>query len=278
MTNTDLIYQRMCEDILKNGYSDKDKKVRPVWPDDKSPAHTKKLFGVVNTYDLSKEFPILTIRKVPFKSCVDEILWIWQKKSNNVKDLNSHVWDSWADETGSIGKTYGYQLGVKHKYPEGEFDQVDRLLWLLKNNPEDRRMITNMYNHHDLHEMALPPCVYETLWVVTGDKLNLMLHQRSADIIVAGGWNVTQYAALLCMIAHVTGYKPGILKHEITNAHIYDRHESIANEFMSRVNSYSAPKVWINPEVKSFYDFTTDNIKLEGYEYEPYTEKIPVAV
>lgn len=276
MSYTDNVYQEMCRNILRNGYSDKDEEVRPKW-EDGTPAHTKKVFGIINCYDLQKEFPILSIRKVPFKSCVDEILWIWQKKSNNIHDLKSHVWDAWADETGSIGKTYGYQLGVKHKYPEGEFDQVDRLLWLIKNRPADRRMITNMYNHHDLHEMNLPPCVYETIWDVSGDKLNMILVQRSADIIVAGGWNVTQYAALLCMIAHVSGYKPGIMKHIIVNAHIYDRHIEIAEEFCQRIPLNNNVKVNINPEIKSFYDFTTDDIKLEGYNYIPYERKIPVA-
>lgn len=276
MSNADNIYQCMCRKILIDGISDEGQEVRPKW-EDGTPAHTRKLFGVVNTYDLQKEFPILSIRKVPFKSCVDEILWIWQKKSNNIHDLKSHVWDAWADENGSIGKTYGYQLGVKHKYPEGEFDQVDRLLWLLKNRPEDRRMITNMYNHHDLCEMNLPPCVYETIWVTTGDTLNMVLMQRSADIIVAGGWNVTQYAALLSMIAHVTGYKPGKMTHVIANAHIYDRHIDIAEEFYSRTPIDQSPKLVINPEIKSFYDFTTDDIKLEGYNYIPYDNKIPVA-
>lgn len=277
MTKADQLFKQSIREILQWGYSDENENVRPKW-DDGTPAHTKKIFGCIHEYDLQKEFPILTLRKVPFKSCVDEVLWIWQKKSNNVHDLNSHIWDAWADETGSIGKAYGYQMGIKHKYPEGEFDQVDRVLYDLKHNPSSRRIMTNMYNHHDLNEMSLAPCVYGTTWNVQGDMLNLMVNQRSADMVTANGWNTTQYAALLCMIAHVTGYKPGKLIHVIADCHVYDRHEVLAQKLLDTTNDFKAPKLWINPDIKNFYDFTTDDIKLIDYQYSEFKDKIPVAI
>lgn len=276
MSKADLIFIDMCKDILENGFSDEGEDVRPRWSDG-TPAHTKKKFGIVNRYDLSEEFPILTLRPTNLKAAVDEILWIWQKKSNNIKDLNSHIWDAWADESGSIGKAYGYQLGIKHKYKEGEFDQVDRALFDLKNNPYSRRIITNMYNHADLHEMNLYPCAYSMTFNVTGRKLNGILNQRSQDVLVANNWNVTQYAVLLHMFAQVCGFEIGELVHVIADAHIYDRHEPLVRELISR-NPGKAPKLIINPDVKDFYEFKVDDFTLEGYEPGPQIKNIPVAV
>ncbi|HHW21679.1 MAG TPA: thymidylate synthase [Clostridiaceae bacterium] len=276
MSKADLIFIDMCKDILENGFSDEGEDVRPRWSDG-TPAHTKKKFGIVNRYDLSEEFPILTLRPTNLKAAVDEILWIWQKKSNNIKDLNSHIWDAWADESGSIGKAYGYQLGIKHKYKEGEFDQVDRVLFDLKNNPYSRRIITNMYNHADLHEMNLYPCAYSMTFNVTGRKLNGILNQRSQDVLVANNWNVTQYAVLLHMFAQVCGFEIGELVHVIADAHIYDRHEPLVRELISR-NPGKAPKLIINPDVRDFYEFKVDDFTLEGYEPGPQIKNIPVAV
>lgn len=276
MSLADKAFIEMCRDILETGISSEGQEVRPKW-EDGTPAHTIKKFGVVNRYDLSKEFPILTLRKINFKAAIDEILWIWQKKSNNVKDLNSHIWDAWADENGSIGKAYGYQLGIKHKYKEGEFDQVDRVLYDLKNNPYSRRIMTNLYNHHDLHEMNLYPCAYSVTFNVTGNKLNAILNQRSQDILVANGWNVCQYAVLVHMFAQVSGLEAGELVHVIADAHIYDRHIPIVKELIERT-PYPAPKFAINPDLKDFYDFTVDDFKLEGYEYGEPIKNIPVAV
>ena len=276
MSLADRVFIDMCRDIIETGMSSEGQEVRPRW-EDGTPAHTIKKFGVVNRYDLSKEFPILTLRKIPFKSAIDEILWIWQKKSNNVKDLNSHIWDAWADKEGSIGKAYRYQLGIKHKYKEGEFDQVDRVLYDLKNNPYSRRIMTNLYNHHDLHEMNLYPCAYSVTFNVTGNKLNAILNQRSQDILVANGWNVCQYAVLVHMFAQVSGLEVGELVHVIADAHIYDRHIPIVKELIER-KTYPAPKFMINPEIKNFYDFTVDDFKLEGYEFGEPIRNIPVAV
>ena len=276
MSYADKLFIENCRDILDNGYSDENMNVRPHW-EDGTPAHTKKQFGVVNRYDLQKEFPVITLRKVYFKSAVDELLWIWQKKSNNVKDLKSHIWDSWADETGSIGKAYGYQLGVKHKYKEGEFDQVDRILYDLKNHPESRRIMSNIYNHRDLHEMHLYPCAYSVTLNVTGNRLNMILNQRSQDMLVANSWNVCQYAVLLHMFAQVSGFEVGTLLHVIADAHIYDRHID-AVERILKLEPLSAPKFWINPQIKDFYDFTVDDFKLIDYNCHEFKEKIPVAI
>ena len=276
MSKADLIFIDMCKDILENGFSDEGYDVRPRWEDGK-PAHTKKKFGVVNRYDLSEEFPILTLRPTNLRAAIDEILWIWQKKSNNIKDLNSHIWDSWADETGSIGKAYGYQLGIKHKYKEGEFDQVDRVLYDLKHNPLSRRIMTNIYNHADLHEMNLYPCAYSMTFNVTGDKLNGILNQRSQDVLVANNWNVVQYAVLLHMFAQVSGLKVGELVHVIADAHIYDRHEPLVRELIER-EPKPAPKLIINTDVTNFYDFKVSDFVLEGYEPGPQIKNIPVAV
>ena len=276
MSYADIIFKENCKQIIEHGFSDEGMNVRPHW-EDGAPAHTIKRFGVVNRYDLQKEFPIMTLRKVYFKSCIDELLWIWQKKSNNVHELRSHIWDSWADENGTIGKAYGYQLGVKHHYPEGEFDQVDRVLFDLKNHPESRRIMTNIYNRHDLSEMGLYPCAYSVTLNVTGDRLNMILNQRSQDMLVANNWNVCQYAILLHMFARVSGFKPGELVHVIADAHIYDRHVDAVKKLLE-LEPFEAPGLWINPDVKSFYDFTVDDFRLEGYKCHEFTEKIPVAI
>ena len=282
MSYADKVFVDMCSDILKNGIDTKGEKVRPKW-DDGSYAYTIKKFGVVNRYDLKKEFPALTLRKTNLKNCVDEILWIWQKKSNNINDLNSHIWDSWADENGSIGKAYGYQLGVKHQYKEGMMDQVDRVLYDLKNNPYSRRIMTNIYTHQDLHEMNLYPCAYSMTFNVTKNKetgklvLNGILNQRSQDILTANNWNVCQYAVLLHMFAQVSAMEVGELLHVIADAHIYDKHVSLVEELIAR-EQHPAPKFWINPEVKNFYDFTVDDFRLDDYVTGPQIKNIPVAV
>jgi thymidylate synthase len=276
VSKADIIFRDMCRDILDKGYSSEGQQVRARW-EDGEPAHTIKKFGVVNRYDLSEEFPILTLRPTAFKLAIDELLWIWQKKSNNVKELKSHIWDSWADEAGSIGKAYGYQLGVKHKYSEGEFDQVDRVLYDLKHNPYSRRIITNIYVHSDLHEMNLYPCAYSMTFNVTGNKLNAILNQRSQDVLVANNWNVVQYAVLLHMLAQVSGLVAGELVHVIADAHIYDRHIPIVEELLKR-EMYPAPVFRVNPEIKDFYEFTVDDFVLEGYKKNEQIKNIPVAV
>ena len=276
MSRADEIFIANCKDILENGVWDTDLNVRPKWDDGES-AHTVKKFGIVNRYDLSEEFPILTIRRTFWKSAIDELLWIWQKKSNNVHELRSHVWDAWADETGSIGKAYGYQLGVKHRYPEGDMDQVDRVLFDLKNNPASRRIMTNIYNHADLSEMALYPCAYSMTFNVSGSKLNAILNQRSQDMLTANNWNVVQYAALTCMMAQVSGLEPGEFMHVIADAHIYDRHIPLVEEIIAN-EPKAAPKFIIDPAVDDFYKFTVDSFKMENYEYSDFNKKIPVAV
>ena len=276
MSTADRIFIDNCKEIIECGVWDTDLNVRPHW-EDGAPAHTVKKFGIVNRYDLSKEFPALTIRKVGFKSCIDEILWMWQKKSNRIADLNSHIWDSWADETGTIGKAYGYQLGVKHQYKEGMFDQVDRVLFDLKNNPASRRIMTNIYNFADLHEMNLYPCAYSMTFNVSGKKLNAILNQRSQDMLVANNWNVCQYAVLVHMLAQVSGLEAGELVHVIADAHIYDRHIPLVKEVMANPQ-YDAPVFSMNPDIKNFYDFTVDDFKLENYNASKLSTKIPVAI
>ena len=281
MSYADKLFVEMCADILENGTSTEGEKVRPHW-EDGTPAYTIKKFGVVNRYDLSREFPAITLRRTALKSAMDEILWIWQKKSNNVNDLKTHIWDSWADENGSIGKAYGYQMQVKHKYKEGYFDQVDRLLYDLKNNPYSRRMITNMYVHQDLSEMALYPCAYSMTFNVTHTdggrlKLNAVLNQRSQDILTANNWNVAQYAILLMMIAQVSGMEAGELLHVIGDAHIYDRHIPIIKELITR-KQYPAPKVTLNPDITDFYSFTTNDLIVENYQCNEQVTDIPVAI
>ncbi|MCD8205481.1 MAG: thymidylate synthase [Clostridia bacterium] len=275
MSRADDIFVSNMTEIMERGVWDTDREVRPRW-DDGTPAHTVKKFGIVNRYDLSDEFPILTIRRTYFKSCVDELLWIWQKKSNNTKDLNSKIWDKWADENGSIGKAYGYQLGIKDAYPEGEFDQVDRVLYDLKNNPASRRIMTNIYNFRDLHEMNLYPCAYSMTFNVSGDTLNGILNQRSNDMLTANNWNVVQYAVLLIMFAKVSGLKAGELVHVIADAHIYDRHIPMVKEIITH-ERYPAPKLWVDPSVTDFYKFTTDSFKLVDYKCDETKYDIPVA-
>ncbi len=276
MSYADKVFIETCKDILENGVWDTDLDVRPRW-EDGTPAHTIKKFGVVNRYDLSKEFPMLTLRKTFLKSAVDEMLWIWQKKSNNINDLGSHVWDSWADENGSIGKAYGYQLGVKHHYKEGDMDQVDRVLYDLKHNPQSRRILTNIYVHQDLSEMALYPCAYSMTFNVSGNKLNAILNQRSQDMLAANIWNVAQYAALTCMLAQVSGFEPGEFVHVIADAHIYDRHVPIVKELIEKV-PFDAPTVTLDKSIDDFYKFTKDSFTVENYKFHEFTAKIPVAV
>ena len=282
MSYADQIFKEMCRDIIENGTSTEGEKVRPKWEDGTS-AYTIKKFGVVNRYDLSKGFPALTLRRTGLKSCMDEILWIYQKQSNNIHDLNSHIWDEWADETGSIGKAYGYQIGVKSHYKEGDMDQMDRVLFDLKQNPYSRRIMTNTYVFSDLSEMHLYPCAYGVTYNVTkrpGEEklvLNMVLNQRSQDVLAANNWNVCQYAILLMMVAQVCDMVPGELLHVIADAHIYDRHVDIIKELITRPE-HPAPKVWLNPEVKDFYAFTTDDLHVEGYETEPQIKDIPIAV
>jgi thymidylate synthase len=276
MSRADQIYIETCRDILDNGFRDDGLEVRPRW-EDGTPAHTVKKFCVVNRYDLREEFPLMTLRKTGVRNCVDEILWIWQKKSNRIADLHSHIWDAWAGEDGTIGKAYGYQLGVKHIYPEGEFDQVDRVLYDLKHNPASRRILTNIYNHADLHEMNLYPCAYSMTFNVTGKYLNGILNQRSQDMLVANNWNVVQYSVLLCMFAQVSGLLPGEFVHVIADCHIYDRHIPLVEEMLTR-EQFPAPKLRLNPDIKNFYDFTVDDVVFDNYQANPTGFKIPVAV
>ena len=276
MSYADIRFIENCRDILENGVWDTDREVRPHW-EDGTPAHTIKKFGIVNRYDLQKEFPILTLRRTYWKTAVDELLWIWQKKSNNVHDLNAHVWDEWADETGSIGKAYGYQLGAKHHYPEGDMDQVDRVLYDLKHNPASRRIMTNIYTFADLSEMHLYPCAYSMTFNVSGNVLNAILNQRSQDMLAANNWNVVQYAVLVHMMAQVSGLVPGELVHVIADAHIYDRHVPIVEKMLSAPQS-PAPKLTVDPTVTDFYAFTRDSFKLEGYTPAPFADQIPIAI
>ena len=282
MSYADKVFIDMCRDILENGTSTEGEKVRPHWADG-TPAYTIKKFGVVNRYDLSKEFPIMTLRRTALKSATDEMLWIWQQKSNNINDLHSHIWDEWADADGSIGKAYGYQMGVKHQYKEGMMDQVDRVLYDLKHNPYSRRIMTNIYVHQDLHEMNLYPCAYSMTFNVTqkpGDDkltLNAILNQRSQDVLAANNWNVVQYSVLLHMIAQVSDMKVGELVHVIADAHIYDRHIPIIKELISR-EPKEAPTFWLNPEVKDFYAFTRNDVRVDGYETGEQIKDIPVAI
>ena len=276
MSYADELFIKNCRNILENGVWDTDYDVRPRW-EDGTPAHTVKIFGVVDRYDLQKEFPMMTLRRTAWKSALDELLWIWQKKSNDIHELGSHIWDSWADENGTIGKAYGYQLGVKHKYAEGWFDQVDRVLYDLKNNPASRRILTNIFNHHDLSEMGLYPCAYSMTFNVAGKKLNAILNQRSQDMLTANNWNTCQYAMLTMMMAQVAGLEPGEFVHVIADCHIYDRHVDLVREMIEK-EPFPAPKVTLDPSITDFYQFTKDSFKVEDYQYHPFTAKIPVAI
>ncbi len=275
MSRADDIFIQNCRDILENGTSDENLPVRPRW-EDGAPAHTIKKFGLVNRYDLSEEFPIMTLRRVYYRSAIDEILWIYQKHSNNVRELSSRVWDAWADENGSIGKAYGYQMSVKHKYPEGEFTQIDRVLYDLKHNPASRRILLNMYNHHDLNEMALAPCAYSLTLNVSGNRLNAILNQRSQDMLTANNWNICQYAALLIMLAKSAGFEAGELVHVIADAHIYDRHIEAVKRLIEK-EPFPAPKMRVE-DITDFYAFTKESFTAENYKYHEFNEKIPVAV
>ena len=276
MSKADKLFVKMCEEIINNGFSTEGQKVRPKW-DDGTPAHTIKTFGVVNRYNLQEEFPALTLRPTAIKLAFDELLWIWQKKSNNVCELNSHIWDQWADEDGCIGKAYGYQLGKKYRFSQGEMDQVDNVLYQLKNNPYSRRIMTNIFNFDDLCEMNLEPCAYSMTFNVTGDTLNGILNQRSQDILTANNWNVVQYSLLLMMLAQVSDLKAGELVHVISDAHIYDRHISIVKELIKR-EQFDAPRVSLNRNIKNFYEFTTDDLVVENYITNPQVKNIPVAI
>lgn len=281
MSYADQVFIQMCRDIIDNGTDTRGELVRPHW-EDGTQAYTIKRFGVVNRYDLSKEFPAITLRKTALKSCVAEILWIWQKKSNRIDELSSHIWDSWADDNGTIGKAYGYQLAQKYRFKHGVMDQVDNVLWQLKNTPYSRRIMTNLYNFADLSEMGLEPCAYSMTFNVTknadGDLvLNSILNQRSSDVLTANNWNVVQYAVLTHMFAQVSGMKVGEFVHVIADAHIYDRHIPLVEELISR-EPLPAPKFWINPEIKSFYDFTVDDVKLLDYNTHEQIKGIPVAI
>lgn len=275
MSKADKIFIQNCRDIIDNGFSDEHLEVRPHW-EDGTPAHTIKRFGIVNRYNLAEEFPILTLRRTFLKSAVDEILWIWQQKSNNVNDLHSHIWDQWADADGSIGKAYGYQLGIKHQYPEGEFDQVDRVLYDLKHNPASRRIMTNIYVHKDLKDMNLYPCAYSVTFNVTENKLNAILNQRSQDMLAANNWNVVQYSALLIMMAKASGLEPGELVHVIADAHIYDRHIPVIEEIIAN-EPYDAPALHVADKT-DFYAFERGDFTLENYRYHELKTKIPVAI
>ena len=276
MSYADQVFIENIKNILENGVSSEGMEVRPRW-EDGTPAHTISVFGVVNRYDLSKEFPIITLRRSYWKTAWDEIAWIWQKKSNNINDLNSHVWDQWADDTGSIGKAYGYQMAKKYPFPEGMSDQVDHVIWQLQNDPASRRIMTNMYNFEDLHEMALAPCAYSMTFSVKGNKLNAILNQRSQDMIAANNFNVVEYALIVYCLASAYGYEPGELVHCVADMHIYDRHIEMARELIQNP-TYDAPKFWIDPTVKSFYDFTKDSFRLDNYRYSDFNHKIPIAV
>ena len=276
MSKADKLFVNMCEQILTDGFSTEGETVRAHW-EDGSPAYTIKTFGVVNRYDLSEEFPALTLRPTAIKSAMDEILWIWQRKSNNIHDLKPHIWDEWADEDGSIGKAYGYQMAKKYQFAQGEMDQVDNVLWQLKNQPQSRRIMTNIYNFEDLSEMNLEPCAYSMTFNVTGNKLNAILNQRSQDILAANNWNVVQYSILLMMFAQASGLMPGQLVHVISDAHIYNKHVPVIEELIKRPQ-YLAPKVKLNPEVKDFYDFTTADIIVEDYQTNPQILNIPIAI
>lgn len=288
MTYADKLFVQNCKEILDSPYSDFGMEVRPKWPKDGVPAHTKKIFGVCNRYDLRKEFPIMTLRRVFWKSALDELLWIYQKRSNDVRDLKSHVWDAWASADHTIGKAYGYQIGQKTLYPEGNMDQIEKVIWDLKHNPMSRSIITNTYNMQDLPEMNLRPCAYSMTFNVTRDGvtgemiLNGLLNQRSQDMLTANNWNTVQYGLLLAIIAHCVDMTPGILVHMIADCHIYDRHIPIVESLIQKAErgdiAYEAPKLWINPCKKDFFDFKIEDIEIRGYQYDDTKYTIPVAV
>jgi thymidylate synthase len=276
MNSADKQYLDLVRNIIENGYSDEGENVRPKWADG-TPAYTKSLISCKMQFDNS-EVPILTTKQVAWKTAIKELLWIWQMKSNRIEDLhkmNVHIWDEWEIKegkwAGTIGPAYGYQLGKKCRKVNGELlDQVDYLLWSLKNNPS-RRMITTLWDKDDLDEMALTPCVWKTNWLVKGRKLHLIVGIRSNDMALGNPFNVFQYSVLQRMIAQVTGYELGTLNFDIDDAHVYDRHIEPLKQQLKR-EPYSAPKLWINPEITNFYDFTPDDFKLIDYKHHPKIE------
>ena len=283
MSKADELFVSMCTDILEHGTTTEGQRVRPKWEDGVS-AYTIKRFGVCNRYDLREEFPALTLRRTALKSCMDEILWIYQRKSNNIADLNSHIWDEWADESGSIGTAYGYQVGKVSHYADGDFDQMDRVLKDLREQPFSRRIMTNLWCTEELCDMNLYPCAYSVTYNVTDDRrqdgrltLNMVLNQRSQDVLAANNWNVCQYALLLMMVAQSTGMVAGELVHMIADAHIYDRHVALVKELMARPQ-LPAPRVTLSPDIRDFYQFTTDDLMVENYHFGPQIRDIPIAV
>ena len=328
MSKFDYTFKSMCEDILDSGIVSDGETVRPKW-EDGSDAHTVKKFAVVNRYDVGKEFPVPTQRPLAFKSCVEEMLWIWQLHSNNVNDLNTRIWDSWADSDGSIGTAYGYQIGkesfyyiksndivsdIQKAFPNMKYDkdecvlyhdglggghkiflgsvcdgvclvemnQIDKVIYDLVHTPFSRRIIAHMYNFDELSTMNLYPCAYSCTFNVTvdcrGNKvLNLLLNQRSQDILAANAWNVSQYSVLLHMVAHHVGMRVGELVHVIADAHIYDRHIPIIQELIER-DTYEAPTFRLNKSVKDFYDFTVDDVSLINYKHGDAIKGVPIAV
>ena len=272
MTEADRNFIETCKEILKNGYSSEGTNVRTRWEDGEE-ANYISLVGVTNKYDVGKEFPMITLRNNTntVKRAIDEILWIWQKKSNKVEDLNSHIWDQWADTNGTIGKAYGYQMSKKYEFKTNDgikqLDQVDYMLYLLKNNPSSRRIMTNIFSFEDLKDMNLEPCAYGTQWLVKGDKLHLILNQRSQDMLAANGWNTMQYAALLCMVAQCVGLKVGTLTHNIGDCHIYDRHIPLIKKLLEAKPMDVSPKLIINNPTTNFYDFKVEDFEIQDYDY-----------
>ena len=285
MTQADKNFIDTCKEILEHGYSSVGTNVRTIWEDDGSEANYISIVGVTNKYDVAKEFPMITLRNNTntVKKAIDELLWIWQKKSNNVNDLNSHIWDQWADEDGSIGKAYGYQMQKKYNFKIGSeiknIDQVDYVLELLKNNPSSRRIMTNIFDFEDLKDMNLEPCAYGTQWLVKEGKLHLILNQRSQDMLAANGWNTMQYAALLHMFAQCAGLEVGTLTHNIGDCHIYDRHIPLVEKLISAEPMDASPKLIINNNTKNFYEFKVEDFEIKGYDYnkEINLGRIPVA-
>ena len=284
MTQADENFIKTCEEIFKKGYSSEGTNVRTRW-EDGTEANYYSIVGVQNKYDLEKEFPMITLRNnsKTIKNAIDEILWIWQKKSNKISELNSHIWDKWAGEDGKIGKAYGYQLAKKYEFKtkDGikEMDQVDYVLYLLKNDPSSRRIMTNLFNHEELKDMNLEPCAYGTQWLVKEGKLHLILNQRSQDMLTANGWNVMQYATLQCMFAQVAGLKPGTLTHNIGDCHIYDRHVPLVKKLLEAKPVECKPKLVINNPTKDFYEFKVEDFEIKDYDYNKEVKigKIPVA-
>ena len=284
MTQADKNFIETCKEIIKYGYSSKGTNVRTRW-EDGTEANYYSIVGVTNKYDVGKEFPMITLRNnsQTVKRAIDEVLWIWQKKSNKISELNSHIWDQWAQEDGTIGKAYGYQMAKKYQFKtkDGikEMDQVDYVLYLLQNDKSSRRIMTNIFNHADLKDMALEPCVYGTQWLVKEGKLHLILNQRSQDMLAANGWNTMQYAALLCMFAQVAGLEVGTLTHNIGDCHIYDRHIPLVEKLIAGKTMDVTPKLIIQKKKKNFYDFKVEDFEVQGYKYneEMKLGKIPVA-